>query len=269
LERLLGIGGSSQTEVNDKRTKADDANRIIKWAFDARTEEKNYIIRADDAHRINVVRLIADIHQLATSLKSRFRDTGNREKADRVLAASEGYRAGFHSFVRIRTERDQAESRMVESARELEELAAKIRGDQKAELVVVTAESGRFVDDRIAKADDANRLIKCFLDARRSEKNFILGKGDAKWMDTVDERIKAILALSNEMLSRFNNKRNQEQIGAIIQAVKDYSAGFLKFASLMGDQVEAEEQMVALARAAQEANEIARADQMDIMKALT
>jgi hypothetical protein len=65
LERLLGIRGSSPAEVNDKRTKADDANRIIKWALDARTEEKNYIIRADDAHRINVERLIADIHQFA------------------------------------------------------------------------------------------------------------------------------------------------------------------------------------------------------------
>ncbi len=54
LERLLGIRGPSPAEVNDKRTKADDANRIIKWAFDVRTEEKNYIIRADDAHRINV-----------------------------------------------------------------------------------------------------------------------------------------------------------------------------------------------------------------------
>ena len=267
LERLLGLGGSSQTDMDDKRMKADDANRIIKWTFDARTEEKNYIIRADDAHRINVERLIADIHQLAKNLKSRFRDTGNQGKADRVLSASEGYRTGFQSFVRIRTERDQAERRMVESARELEEFAAKIRGDQKAELVVVTAESDRFVDDRIAKADDANRLIKWFLDARRSEKNFILGKGDAKWMDTVDGHIKAILALSNDMVSRFKNKRNQEQIRTVVQAVKDYSAGFHKFASLMEDQAEAEEQMVALARAAQEANEIARADQKDIMNA--
>jgi hypothetical protein len=70
------------------------------------------------------------------------------------------YRNGFHSFVRIRTERDLAERKMVESARELEMLAADIRRDQKAELMAVTTESGRFMDDRIAKADDANRLIK-------------------------------------------------------------------------------------------------------------
>ncbi len=266
LEKLQGVPGFSRAEVNDKREKADDANRIIKWAFDARTEEKNYIIRADDAPRLNVERLITNIHQLAGDLKSRFRDTGNQEKADRVLAASEGYRNGFHSFVRLRTERDLAERKMVESARELEMLAADIRRDQKAELMAVTTESDRFMDDRIAKADDANRLIKWFLDARRSEKNFILGKGESEWMDAVDERITAILDLSKTMLSSFKNDKNQNQIRAVIQAVKDYSEGFHKFARLMKDQDTAEAQMVALARAAQEANEIARSDQKEIMK---
>jgi methyl-accepting chemotaxis protein len=156
---------------------------------------------------MNVERLVEDILRLATNLKSRLQDQTNQKKADLVITAGKGYRTGFHSFVRIRAERDQAERRMVESARELEAFAARIRSDQKAELAAVTIESVRFVDDRIAKADDANRLIKWFLDARRSEKNFILGDADQESMNEVDEQIDAILDLSKDMSSRFKNRK--------------------------------------------------------------
>jgi PAS domain S-box-containing protein len=255
----------SREDRLDKLVKADDANRIIKWALDARTEEKSFIIRGVKAHQEKADELVAQIIELAEDLKSRFTKDENKAFADDVRTASERYRDAFDLYVELHEKRLAAEREMVEQARLLENAAVTIREDQKRQLAEVKAESEIFLMDRMVKADDANRVIKWLLEARRSEKQFTISNGEQIWHDQVTERIAEVLALAEDLRSRFNDPKNRAQVDAVIKEVEEYEAAFHEFASMMEAQDEAQGAMIADARDAQDKNEAARVEQEEAM----
>ena len=46
-----------------------------------------------------------------------------------------------------------------------------------------------FMEDKIAKSADANKLVLMFLEARKAEKEFIIENGNEEWLDIHQERI--------------------------------------------------------------------------------
>ena len=247
--------------VDDKTAKADDANRIIKLALDARNEEKNFLLRRDDQYRRNVRKITSQIAELARDMKSRFTRQENKDRADQVAAAAEAYLAAFEKFSQVQGAVGAGGQDMIEQARVLEKAAQAIRDDQKKELAEVRVESDVFLDDKMAKADDANRMIKWFLDARKNEKEFIVSRGDSKYRTLVEERISQIGQLAGDLKSRFKNEVNKKQVDQIMAAVSGYKEAFDRFAELMAEQARADTVMVESAREAQKVSEEARADQ--------
>ncbi len=120
--------------VDDKLTKADDANRIIKWALECRQHEKNYILRNDDTYVQKVNDNAQKITKLARAMKSRFRKAENQQQTDHVVAAIEVYRKAFGEFVTMTNQQKVADEQMVAAAR------STIENSQK----VVTAQSGQM-----------------------------------------------------------------------------------------------------------------------------
>ncbi len=265
LMRLLEDPAATLESREDKLIKADDANRIIKWALDARREEKSFIISGDEAHHEKVDELINQIIELADDLKSRFDKAENKDLADEVRAASERYRDAFYLYMELHEKKLAADREMVEQARRLESAAVTIREDQKKQLAEVKAEGEAFLMDRMVKADDANRIIKWLLEARRSEKQFTIANGERVWHDQVTGRIADVLALADDLRSRFKSPENRAQVDAVVVKVREYEAAFHEFASMMTAQDEAQEAMVSDARTAQSTNEAARVEQEEAM----
>ncbi|MBW2618497.1 MAG: HAMP domain-containing protein, partial [Deltaproteobacteria bacterium] len=139
--------------------------------------------------------------------------------------------------------------------------AEAIRVDQKAQLAKGREESAAFVVDKLAKADDANRMIKWFIDARKNEKEYIISGGEQKWKDNVDEQVAKIMALSEDVKSRFKHQLNIDQIDEFMVGIEAYSAAFGQFSDLMSQQSEAEGFMVVAARQVEKIGNEARADQ--------
>ncbi|SDU07464.1 hypothetical protein [Desulfobacula phenolica] len=82
------------------------------------------------------------------------------------------------------------------------------------------------INDKLKKADDANRLIKWFMDGRKNEKEFIISKGENKWRENVDTNLAKILALSYDLKLRFKQSRNIEQINSVIAAIRQYDKAY-------------------------------------------
>ena len=250
-------------KVEDKMTKADDANRIIKWSLDARSEEKNYILRRDDKYRRELEKVVVQIVTLGKDLKSRFNRPENKDQADQVVASAEAYGKAFEKYAALKGTGNEggALQQMVDNARALEKVATAIRTDQKKELAEVRIDNEAFLDDKINKADDANRMIKWFLDARKNEKEYIISRGDAKWQANTDQRVAQMLELAEDLKSRFHQDLNKRQVDDVMSGIRKYKEEFDKFARLMSEQSKADEIMVASARQTQEVSEEARADQ--------
>ena len=263
-KELAQVKAESNAHIEDKMTKADDANRIIKWALESRRQEKNYIIRGDRKYVEEVDNRVDEIVTLSKDMKSRFNQAHNKEQADHIIAFAKAYKAAFDEYV-LNKEK-AAEDKMLQAARGLISMADTIREEQKKELAQVKGESNGHIEDKMAKADDANRIIKWSLGSRQQEKNFMM-RGDKKYADLVDKNVEHIIVLAEDMKSRFKQAKNKEQADHIIASAQAYKAAFDEVVVLSERQDEADSAMVAAARATQEVCDKARADQKAKMEA--
>ncbi len=250
------------TFLDDKLTKADDANRMIKWFLEARKNEKEFIISGGgqqwmDAHDD----LMDRITKQAADLKGRFKQELNIQQIDAAVTALEAYRTAWDGFAVLMQQETTTMTEMRAEAREALDQLESIHTDQKGQLTEAKLQHQLFLDDKLAKADDANRLIKSFLEARKSEKEFIISNGEQQWKDSRQQLMDDIMKLAADLKSRFKLELNIQQIDAAITALEAYDAGFDRFAALIEQEEETENVMVAAAREAIKTSEDARADQ--------
>ena len=100
---------------------------------------------------------------------------------------------------------------MIKAGAEAEKEIKEIDKDQKAQLKKAQEETDTKINDKLSKADDADRIIKIFLDTRKNEKEFIIS-GEQKYLDIVHKDIAEILSISHQLKARFKFIKNDIQI---------------------------------------------------------
>jgi len=281
------VGWAGMRQVVSSGQNAEDVNRIVNSMLQVRQQEKNFILRGDQTYVQKVEELAAGLEQLARETKGKFNYAGDREQMDTVLAKTGEYKQLFGKYVDASKQREEIMEGMRASARQVLALLEEIREDLKAQLdevrqadreamqraagsnqaqlLTLLAESEARADDRIIKADDANRMIKWFLDARKNEKEAI-SSGDQKYTAAVEERIASIEGLGKDLKGRFKSAKNIERIDAIQGNLAGYKEKFQLYLQTAQEQKAIEEQLVTVARQATEACNTARASQQQEMK---
>ncbi|MCK5197043.1 MAG: methyl-accepting chemotaxis protein, partial [Spirochaetales bacterium] len=130
----LFAANAEKSLLDDKLTKADDANRIIKWSEEMRIAEKNFILRDEHSYAEEADRISEEIILLAKDMKSRFNQVHNQEQIDKIVVEVEYYITAFDEFVVIAEQMVAAEEVMVQAARSTEETCIVSRADQKAKM---------------------------------------------------------------------------------------------------------------------------------------
>ena len=100
---------------------------------------------------------------------------------------------------------------MLVKANEAINYSEALRADQKDQLAKVRAEGIAFVEDKLWKADSANRLIKTAANARLAQKNYMETK-EQKYADQEDSHIKEIAALCDELTAAMKQQLNKDQV---------------------------------------------------------
>ncbi|MBU0992709.1 MAG: methyl-accepting chemotaxis protein [Proteobacteria bacterium] len=261
------IGFNSLSGVVDRAGKADDVNRIVKMIMDTRQQEKNYIIRGDAAYVKQVDDSIQALIDQATETKNKFNQKTNKDQMDQVIERINSYSSAFKEYQKLNFEKSKALEDMRYVATTVLSQSEAIRADQKKQLDELKKQNtaSDIIDDKLFKADDANRIIKWFADARINEKEFIISGGDTKWRDIVDANLARILELSNDLKSRFTLQKNIDQINAVISGIQEYHKAFNTFALQLEKQKSADDDMVVAARKANDVCVTSRADQKTAM----
>ena len=259
------MGNRGLTGVVDRVEKADDVNRLIKEILDTRQHEKNYIMRGDNASAAKVDENVKKILAQANKTKDKFNQQVNKDQMDKIIEEVNRYKTAFHRYLELDHESKKSMETMRAHAREAITQGEAIRADQKAQLAAAQDRDKAYFNDKMEKADDANRMIKWFIDGRKNEKEFIIS-GEKKWSDAVYDRVSKILTLSADLKSRFKLAKNIQQIDKVIAAINAYKTEFDKFAGLMQEKKGSEKVMVTAARATQEVGDTARADQKSKME---
>ncbi|MDQ8203876.1 methyl-accepting chemotaxis protein [Pelagicoccus sp. SDUM812003] len=246
---------------------ADDGNRLIRYALDARTEEKNFMLRGDKAFHTSFKEIVSKI-KLQIDETSAQVDEADRQTLAQAKNTVAEYEREFEEFVELTRRQALLEEAMLSDARAFEEQAETLRADQKGEYETLrdAGAGAAELDDKLWKADAANRLIKYAQDIRVDEKNFML-RQDKAYLDAVESAISEVDALCVELSAKFDDQRNKRLVDSVRRSAANYDKGFDDWVALSERKAVLQEDMVASAREFNQQAELFRADQKSEMLA--
>ena len=265
-QELNQVNQTRASMVDDSLTMVDDANRLITLMLESRGLYLALIQERDAASLEKFKANGQKVLELVKNLGSRLKQEKNQQQIAQITAKFQEYEQGVMSYMGLPSE--ALKETLAQRANEAIAVVEALRAQQKQQFGQVRTQAEEQRQDKLAKADDANRLIKLFLQARKNEKEFIISNGDPKWRSQVEQLVASALGLAGELKSRFSQAQNQQQVQQVIKSLGDYQRAFAEYAGLMADQVRADAAMVEAARQATGLCNQARADQKAMMQSL-
>ena len=259
---LTGYIGLSN--VVNRVEKVEGVNQIITGILVARQHEKDFILSKDKSYIEKAAEQAKIVKKQIAETKAKLKQKINKDQMDQIVNAINVYLVAFKDYISLEEEKKVIMETMRSNAREVLAQGEAIRADQKAQLAKVESKNEDLRADKLAKADDANRLIKWFLDVRKNEKEAIIS-GQQNYKDAIDKNISEILTLGRDLKSRFKLEKNIRQIDDLAAAVNAYNVAFHNFTDQMKKQTKAEAQMVEAAREVQNVSDDVLKDQKSKM----
>ena len=245
--------------------KIDDANQLIKLSLTAKTLQIA-LLQQDDAEKFAEWQKInQDIIDLARSLKTRLQQPADLDRIDALLISYGQYQQLFLNFLQNRRDvANQQQQRLSSLASTLAEAMKSMQAiylDQSAQLTQRLQENTLLINDKLAKANDANQLIQGILAARHDEKQFIISSGAVQYANQVNREITELLKLAQDLTQRLTIEKHIKQGKEIILALEKYQVDFQHDVDFTAKQNQAHQEMMVLAQEAQTTNEATRQDQ--------
>ena len=129
---LLSNSNTAKVILEDKLTKADEANRIIKWTYQMRIAEKNFLARGEQVYADEAKGLADQIINLSKDLKSRFAKAESKILTEEIIRFTELYKAAFNEFVTLYNQMAGEEEKMVLAAKNTIDISVQARTIQNS-----------------------------------------------------------------------------------------------------------------------------------------
>ncbi len=261
-QQLLAEQERSAAFLNEMLEIEADVNECVRHLLEAQIAKKDFMLTKEikDFDRANAA--VGKIMDIADTLLPRLTDPKDKAEVETMVDEAGSFVSWFIGFKMGNN--IQSLDNMEKNAANMQAAAFKIRDRQKKNLANAQIETSKQMAYRLRNTDDANQVIRLFLDARRDEKNYILTKDDT-YKSSVDEAAAKILTLGSELQGRFVEATNISQVEAVIGAVNAYKTAFDDFATLLSQQEKANMTMLAAARRAQEACDVVQGDEKNQM----
>jgi two-component system sensor histidine kinase/response regulator len=229
LSSLVGFFGYQGVNKLDTRIiKADDVNRLVKDILDARIEEKNYILRGDPVYAKKVSDKIQGIRAQIQETRSRFLMKEDVEQIEKVKSIVDQYDDAFQSYVRLEDQKKSALKEMREAGQNALNQAESIRSDQKSQLKKIQSDRDTFLDDRLSKADDSNRMFKILFKGNMFREQ-LLQKNDPKIFKKWQALNSELIMLAKDLRERFTQGYHLKLADEIIERGENYKVTFSRY----------------------------------------
>lgn len=240
--------------LNKRLDKADKANQLVGLFIDVQMYENEYIFSNGGSDWRNKIHENLDrILELAKQLKASLRMPKMRRQINEAIDSVEAYGKAFDRFEQLMQGLNNGLHNMNTLAIEVMQKAETIREDQNNQLDDARKTNATFMDEKTANSNEANQIVKWFIEAQKSEKEFVLSGGQKQFQDDVKNKIGRILDLSAILQSRLGVSVNQEQINKVITAVTVYDQAFDNFVSMLQRQDKMNQTMLTVARKTEKA----------------
>lgn len=266
---LAGVSYNAMNKVEDRESKLNNVNQLVQRILEMRREEKNYILRGNKQYLDNHQKLYAEMISTSKKLKEDFKDQYNKDEMDKIIKFTNEYKTAVVTYIKLQNEKNNLENSMLKDIANLEKEATEVREDQKKlyrELVQSGANAG-LLNDRVMKADSANRIIKIMLDMKVERRNYVITK-DEKSAKSVQNLSNNIKNEAENLLKTLKREQNIKQINDVTNALDTYLKNFNKYVDLTKTQIKAENTMLKDAKEAREQCYRTQADQKKKLEAV-
>jgi len=230
---------------------ADDANRIIKQTLEVRRHEKNFMMRGDKEYMDRVQASLSKIYTQIEESTPKLDDQESKDALANVKTEMHSYENAFNDWVTLYYKSHEMLDVIVSKANVAQEQCEALRASQKEQMNQAFAQNISLtkLQERVGKADDANRLIKYANECRIAEKNFLNRKED-KYAEEVFNKADAIITQAQATKATMNRAANREQMDIVIAATNEYKKACEEYLATYKQQAEQEQVMIQAARAA-------------------
>ncbi|WP_461211259.1 HAMP domain-containing methyl-accepting chemotaxis protein [Desulfocurvus sp. DL9XJH121] len=263
------VAYTSMYNVRDRVEKADDVNRIVKMLLETRIEVKNFISDPEEKYAIAAQDGLDRLHQTIVATKQKFHTQVNIDQMNAAEDAVKQYSAAFSKRVDLQKKKVESTAVVLPAyAEAIKQIEALLDGQEQqlAAMLRATPINPAKVKDKVAKADDANQIVKQFLNVRIAANQF-LAAPSAKRQEVVVSNLDEILKLAQNLKTRFSDPQDIAQIDVVSAKVALYSQFFKVVAGVIEAQSKADGAMVLAAGKAVEVCQKAREQQKDEMEA--
>jgi methyl-accepting chemotaxis protein len=248
--------------ISDKLEKADVANDLLNRSLQSKIHVISMSFRFYESVFVDWRFESEHMTEITTKLKEDFKDEDNIAQASEILDKINDYTLKVQKWYDTRAGDDlDAVHKAIESARMD---MALLRANQVEQLEMAVDESNDLMEDRLAKANDASRIITWFKDARVNEKQAI-ATADPVFVQAVSAHIGKLSELLRDLQERFEKEDEKSKIEEVLSAVVAYHQEFESYIDKMGRQKTAEAQMLTAAKAVEDLCQVARAQQKSTM----
>ncbi len=223
------FGYTGLTNVGDRAYKSLNVNQLVKSILNARIKEKNFMLKGDQTAIKEHTQILSELYTMADSTKKSFTQDINKKQMDDVIDSSKAYEEAFKQYVEMENQRIALMEDMNKEAATTISEAETISTEQNQQLKDLLTARDKAVKDKIAKADDANRLLKWLKDCRALR--IQMENGQTGHLSDWKKLNKQIIDLAGDMKSRFKNPDNIKMAQSIIDKYSAYEKSFLNYLS--------------------------------------
>ena len=240
LAMAIGWSGyNGLTNVERTVVNADDANRLVKWSKDTGILRNNFMATRDVSNYDKIEEIINKMEMQIDTTKARFMDPVDIALIQKAKDKANAYLSGWGETVRIQNDIMAAIKLMDQAAAKVDAQATDFRASQKNQMETEFANKIEHekLSERVGKADDANRIVRYFLDCRIAYRDYRRTEDnvDAEKLYTAVQHIVEQCAISKAMMKV---EANRSQIQHIADAATKYGVEFRNMTELKKEAAE-------------------------------
>jgi len=213
--------------VVKRASNKDDVAKLTQSFYKARQHEKNFIMRNDSSFADKLKQEVSILKELANHLKRVFQDKQAIEYMDHVIQASENYENAFNNFSNLRNQKVQRMLEMRKNAKAVRSYSDIIEKEQVDQLKKMRDDNAVYIKHKIARADDANQLVKMALEAKHYR--ILIMQGNLDVVDQWQAINTNVYQLTKSMKAQFKTSHNIQEADAIIEKYRHYESEITSF----------------------------------------
>jgi methyl-accepting chemotaxis protein len=252
--------------VLERFAKLSQVAEIKGLVAEARQNEKNYLLRQETAFLNEARQAIDKTLQIAADTRADLQSPDRIAQLDQLKQDGEGYQTKLGEFSQAMQQSQTAENNMEEAARDALNGFATAESELRRRAEEQIRQTGDTESiQTLDRFDQAARLAKQMLDARRLEKNFVIG-GDESEADALLAQLEASAAAGAALRNSLPEGNSRRALDQALPRLNQYRQEFLDYRKAHSIRVASEAELTKRARQMVDVAQSAYASQLDELR---